>query len=143
MWDPGGKVKAKNSKKIRKIPKKFREIHILNSRVFHGKSEPARSAGQGMKPQLDGVHADHGELERGYNGMGVLLSRSPRLDAVFCINDILAAGAVRFLKLLPAYHDLLIIGGMTTICRNCIWPTISPPLRSMLSRCHRPRYIGC
>lgn len=49
-------------------------------------------------------------LERGYNGMGVLLSRNPRLDAVFCINDILAAGAVRFLKLSPAHHDLFIIG---------------------------------
>ena len=49
-------------------------------------------------------------MERGYNGMGVLLSRNPRLDAVFCINDILAVGAVRFLKLSPAHHDLLIIG---------------------------------
>jgi len=36
-------------------------------------------------------------IERGYSGIAALLERDPRLDAVFCVNDILAAGACKYL----------------------------------------------
>ncbi len=72
------------------------------------------------------AHADHGVPlnesqilnvntrippdERGYNGIAELIVRNPRLDAVFCVNDILAAGAMRYLTLTRNTRNIRIIG---------------------------------
>lgn len=48
--------------------------------------------------------------ERGHKGMTLLLEREPRLDAVFCVNDILATGAMHFLKLNSKDEKIRIIG---------------------------------
>ncbi len=72
------------------------------------------------------AHADHGvplsesrvlnvntkipPAERGYNGIAELIAENPRLDAVFCVNDILAAGASRYLTLTRNERNIRIIG---------------------------------
>lgn len=49
-------------------------------------------------------------IERGYNGIAALLERDPRLDAVFCVNDILAAGACKYLNSKGVRDQVEIIG---------------------------------
>ena len=49
--------------------------------------------------QLLSVSAKIQPEERGYNGMAELIARNPHLDAVFCVNDILAS----LLKMLAKY----------------------------------------
>ena len=48
--------------------------------------------------------------ERGGNGIAELIARDPRLDTVFCVNDILAAGAARHLALTRNERNIRIIG---------------------------------
>lgn len=48
--------------------------------------------------------------ERGSNGIAELIDRNPRLDAVFCVNDILAVGAARHLALTRNERNIRIIG---------------------------------
>ena len=48
--------------------------------------------------------------ERGSRGMALLLERQTRPDALFCLNDILAAGARRYLKLNAKDDGIEIIG---------------------------------
>jgi len=49
-------------------------------------------------------------IERGYSGIAALLERDPRLDAVFCVNDILAAGACKYLNSKNIRRQVEIIG---------------------------------
>lgn len=49
-------------------------------------------------------------IERGYSGIAALLERDPRLDAVFCVNDILAAGACKYLNSKNIRGQIEIIG---------------------------------
>ena len=55
-------------------------------------------AAAGLEPDPDlVVHGDFSQAS-GESGMRVLLSRRPDLDAVFCANDLMAAGALRVLR---------------------------------------------
>lgn len=49
-------------------------------------------------------------IERGYNGIAAQLERDPRLDAVFCVNDILAAGACKYLNARNVRSQIEIVG---------------------------------
>ncbi len=60
--------------------------------------------------RLLSVNAKIQPEERGYNGMAELIARNPHLDAVFCVNDILASGAMRYLTLTRNIRNIRIIG---------------------------------
>jgi DNA-binding LacI/PurR family transcriptional regulator len=55
-------------------------------------------AGAGLDPDEGLVVRGDFSQDSGESGMRVLLSRRPALDAVFCANDLMAAGALRVLR---------------------------------------------
>lgn len=49
-------------------------------------------------------------VERGFSGIAALLEQNPRLDAVFCVNDLLAAGACKYLVMNNIRSGVEVVG---------------------------------
>lgn len=68
---------------------------VAGSSRHEGYADALASAGLELDPDLV-VRGDFGQ-DSGEQGMRILLERAPDLDAVFCANDLMAAGALRAL----------------------------------------------